>query len=156
MKTLTPKTHIAKVRQQNLTQIDRVCELLKWTREQFCKHQYHEYENFVKLACVDFPEIANDIRYSPIFRGMFNHTWMQRTEAEFIPFANDMTAPTFDFIVSFNQVRKPVLEGVEYSEGLPYGAAYLVEEYKLIHQSKRLFYDHAFANSYADIIDLII
>lgn len=156
MKTLTPKTHIGKVRQQNLTQIERVCELLNWTREQFCKHQYSQYEAFVKRACADLPEAANYLRYSKTFRGFFNHEWMIRTAAKFLPFATDMTMPTLELLKQVWNNGDVTLEGVEYSEGLPYGAAYLVEEYVLIHKAQRLFYDEAFAQSYANIIDLIL
>lgn len=148
MKTLTKhKTHIAQVRQVNATQIDRVCELLDWTKMQYCQHQYNEYEKFITRLCEDLPKATNPIRYSSIFRGFWCNEWMLRTELEFMPYADGVTEDIFEV----DQSGKLIID-----KGIEYGDSQLAYEYYQIHNAKGLFYNEGFAVKVGYIIDQIL
>lgn len=143
--TLTPKTHIGRIRLQNATQLQRVCELLKWTHEDYCRHQYEEYEEFVKRACIDIPESANKLRYSSVFRGFYNQQWTFRNIG-FIAYATEAIEPALYL----------TLEGVFCDEGVSPGHFKIIDEYKFLHCAKGLFYDGDFRTKYANVIDIIL
>lgn len=142
MKTLTKTTHIGQVRQANLTQIERVCELLGWTREQYCAQQYEVYEAYVARLCRGLPKAADYLRYSPVFRGWFNHEWMLRTALEFLPYAEKMCEDVCEVDISGELI---------YDEGLASGDVMLMQEYLFIHDARRLYYDEAMGRSYVGL-----
>lgn len=84
----TAKTHIAKIRQTDLTQIEEVCNLLGWSFERYCEHQFHNYNEFIDRLFSGYPvEMANQVRYSAVFRGFWNNEASLRNQTEFLPFA---------------------------------------------------------------------
>ena len=90
MNTITKNTtHISAVRAQQISQMQAVCEALRWTEEQYCLHQFEEYELFASAIAKDYPERRQQIRYSPVFRGFFNNEWAARND-EFLFFAYDV------------------------------------------------------------------
>ena len=147
MKTLTSATHIGKVRTQNLTQLQRVCELLNWSHEKYCNHQFSQYEDFINRACRDLPKAENLLRYSSIFRGFYNQEWSLRTQSDFLPHAIEMTK----HICEVDRCGDLI-----YVEGVPNGHYTLVAEYLTLHEARGLFYDEVFAVKYCNIIDLIL
>lgn len=148
MKTLTKKTtHIAKIRQLNASQIERVCELLGWTRMQYCEYQYDQYEKYIALLCADLPGLKKHLRYSPTFRGFFCNEWLKRNEAEFVLFASDVTEDRYEVDI----------DGLLcIDEGLPLGDEMLKYEYHQIHNAKRLFYDEKLTEMAGYIINQIM
>lgn len=125
--TLQHTTHITRTRQERATLIERICELLNWSHDQYCWHQYEQYELFLSQICAGYPVIYYQLRYSSVFRGFFNITWDVRTKQEFLPFAKDFEP----------------------------GDAYLVDEYLLIHNYRRLLNDDEFMMEYNHILRLI-
>lgn len=121
------KTHISKIRACHHDQLEQVCELLNLTAEQYCWHQYKQYERFVAQACAGHQEIKKLIRHSPIFRGFWNNEWAQRNEQQFLPYAYEC----------------------KYDEN------YIMEEYKFIHSADRLYNDEEFYNRFESIVKLI-
>ncbi|MBD1394292.1 hypothetical protein [Mucilaginibacter glaciei] len=110
------RTHIALVRAENNSQLSEVCELLEWTEEHYCKHQFYQYQMFVKSLCEGWPAVRFEIEYSPLFRGFFNNEWSSRNDTDFLPFSYDCK---FD-------------------------VPYMLEEYLFIHSYKRLLNDELF------------
>ena len=146
MKTLTQNTHIATVRQLNQSTCEQICGLLQWDWERFCRHQYDCYEAFVSKACETLPYAKEVLRYSSVFRGWFCNEWIKRNEAEFLPFAIDLTSVPFGFV-----------DGrFEEFELVPKGDIYLIDEYLTINCPNRLYYDDEFGLKYSVIVEEIL
>ncbi len=79
-------THIQEMRNLYESQLQEVCELLNWTPQQYCWHQYREYERFVHQVTLyaQTYEFKDRIRHSATFRGFWNNEWEQRNRNEFI------------------------------------------------------------------------
>jgi hypothetical protein len=99
MKTLTKKlkTVVAKAPKKlsliektnllNQTQLTEICGMLRWTEQQYCDHQYEQYEAFLKRALFGaHPNIFNRVRYSTLMRGLWNNEWIRRNKG-FLPLA---------------------------------------------------------------------
>ena len=120
-------THIAKIRKQQSTQLEEVCSLLKWSEEQYCWHQYEQYERFIHVNCGTMIYLRRELRYSNLFRGFWNNAWAKRNEVEFLPFAYECK----------------------------YDSDYLLEEYLHINSYERLLHNTEFMNEYDQILKLI-
>jgi len=84
----TAKTHIAKVRQSDRSQIEEVCNLIGWSFDRYCEHQFSNYIEFVDRLFAGWPtEMANQVKYSSVFRGFWNNEASYRNQTEFLPFA---------------------------------------------------------------------
>lgn len=127
MKAIAEKTHIARVRSRNEHQLEEVCELLAWTPEQYCWHQYQQYERFVRNLCFNKPDLLEWIRYSATFRGFWNNEWAARTDQNFMPFAYDCK----------------------------YDVEMITEEYLHLNDAIRLIHDEGFYNRFENILKLI-
>lgn len=121
------ETHIGKVRSRNKSQIHQVGELLGWTDQQYCNHQFDEYCKFVERLSHDYPIVRKQILYSAYFRGMWNSEWMVRNESEFIPYA------------------------IEACFDLPE----ITAEYLFVHSHVRLLHDEGFMSRYSRVLKLI-
>lgn len=143
----TTLTHIAKVRAANATQLETVCDLLNWTKEKYCKHQFFVYEELIKKLNEGLPKAEKALRYSPHFRGYFNDLWTARTKTEFLPFATDLVNDVVELDENYHLFVEP---------GINKGDHYLVAEYMLIHSPQRLAYDDEFTDQYMNIIDKIL
>lgn len=160
MKTLT--THIAKVRQQHLSQIDEVCQLLDWTHQQYCQHQFEQYQAFISILFKNYPELIKEVEYSAVFRGFWNKEAAKRN-AEWLAFARSQTRLEVILEVEdvFRQAQQPKvedeIEGIYLNvlQPLPYGDDYLVGEYLFEHRAKRLLIDQEFMNNYYHTLKLI-
>ncbi|MBD3748541.1 MAG: hypothetical protein IE931_03500 [Sphingobacteriales bacterium] len=145
MKTLATKTsHIAKVRQANQRQKERVCELLGWDESQYCEHQFEVYQKLLNAIHGDCPAIGARLLTSECFRGFFNAQWEKRNREEFLGIVElqdgDWTVtPTGDLV-----------HEVIHSED-----DYNYQEYIFIHNTERLMNDEAFLDAYSKIFDLI-
>lgn len=129
MKTLIKQqTHIGKVRQEDLTVTQKTQQLLGWSHDQYCNHQYDQYEAFIARECFDHPVIKQQLRVSETFRGFWNNEWIIRNQQEFLPFASDCTM----------------------------GDAYIEEEYLFINNHQRLINDIFFMNKYESVLRLIL
>ncbi len=97
MKTLTtqPTSLMARARRRQTSQIPEVCELLNWSHQQYCDHQYEQYELFITRKCEGYPKICRQLRYSPIFSGFWTNAWAQRNQVDFLPFAGDKLSKTY-------------------------------------------------------------
>ncbi|MGZ3753615.1 MAG: hypothetical protein ACXVAY_01570 [Mucilaginibacter sp.] len=126
MKTLI-KSHITKERERQMTTMEAVCDLLNWTKSDYCWYQYAQYERFVCRLAIDYPEMRTWLRYSAVFRGFWNREWAARDEKEFMPFAYDVK---FD-------------------------AKELLSEYLYLNDHLTLIYDEAFYNRFEHILKLI-
>lgn len=127
MNVIATKTHIGKVRSRNKSQIHEVSELLGWTDQQYCNHQFDEYCKFVEKLSHNFPGVRDQILYSPYFRGMWNSEWMIRNEYDFIPYATDTCFDVPEITI----------------------------EYLFIHSHVRLLQDEAFMSRYSGVLKLI-
>jgi hypothetical protein len=129
MKTLSKQsTHIGKVRESDLTTTEQVQKVLEWTHEQYCNHQYEEYESFLARENIEHPVICQELRYSEIFRGFWINEWTLRNQQEFLPFALDCEMDV----------------------------AYITDEYLFINNHKRLINDHFFMDKYEYMLNLIL
>jgi len=147
MKTLTKKTHIAKVRQANREGIQQVCHLLQCSEQDYCNYIFDQYCKFIEDRYKGFPDVvANKILFSPVFRGVFNNAVASRDEAEFIPFAVDVT----EEITIVNSSGD-----LDVIEAIPLGGDYLVYEWMQIHSYKRLLMDDQFINQFEHCLNLI-
>lgn len=99
MKTLIKQqTHISKVRQFDLTVTEQIQQLLGWSHEQYCNHQYEQYEAFLARECSNHPVIQQQLRYSETFRGFWNNEWIIRNQQEFLPFASECASDAADIV----------------------------------------------------------
>jgi hypothetical protein len=93
MKTTSIKTK--KTNLINLTrikgnfQMKQICSFFDWTDQQYCDHQYQQYEEFLAFRMRHYDHSTfNKVRYSPLMRGFWNNEWIRRNEDIFIPTAN--------------------------------------------------------------------
>lgn len=126
MKATTP-THIARIRQSSASHAEKVQALLHWTHEDYTTIQFKEYCLFVELISEGYPEVRNEILYSPVFRGFWNNEWNRRDKEEFLENALDSGLP------------RDILE----------------TEYFFLHSSEALLEDDAFMFRYAQILKMI-
>lgn len=150
MKTLIkPRKEInqsAKVVALSDQQVSEVCRLLHWTAEQYYEHQYGQYELFLARALFSARiEVYNQVRYSPLMRGLWINEWIQR-DMKFLPFGRE-----FHFAgVVEHEDGKLVLY-------LPLDNTLesLVDEYEFIHNGKRLYSDEHFMTKFYHVLQLI-
>lgn len=121
------ESHIAQVRQSDLTLTQKVQNILGWSHQQYCNHQYEQYEAFIARECAMHPDIAQILRYSETFRGFWNNEWIIRNQQEFMSFAPD------------------AVDGIDE-----------VDEYMYIHSHQRLINDMFFMNKYECILKQIL
>jgi len=122
-----PRTRIARIREENSSQMDEICQLLGWTTDEYCWNQFREYQLFVAELCAGWPEVRREVEYSPVFRGFFNNEWNLRNENEFLPTAYEMK----------------------------YDSWFLLREFRDIHDYKALLDDERFMMKYEQIRGLI-
>jgi len=103
-------------------------DFIEFSYEEFCNHQFENYENFVSLDFNQYPGLAKTIRYSAAFRKFWNVEWLYRNQTEFLPFAEDCS-------LSVKELR---------------------HEYFFMHSPERLLNQPAFLNRYEDILKSII
>ena len=148
MKTaLKTNTHVAQVISDNLNQMQTVCELLNWTEQQYCNFQFEQYEAFIDMMFYGYPEIfANSVKHSPSFRGFWNCQVAERNRLDFIDFAKAET----------EELHEVNMDGelIPY-KALPFGDAYIVDEFMFIHNPKRLMHDEEFMIQYNHTLKLI-
>jgi len=120
------KTHIGKIRASQSEQKDDVCAVLGLTHGQYCWHQYRQYERFVARVCAGHPQHRDTIRHSPIFRGFWNNEWTDRN-----------------------------IEFLEFAYECKFDEAYMMDEYKFIHNADRLYNDEEFYSRFESILKLI-
>ncbi|MGV3705423.1 MAG: hypothetical protein ACO1NU_08595 [Arcticibacter sp.] len=147
MKTLTKTSHIAKVRQQDQIQMQRICEILMWSEVEYCNHQFEEYTNFLTRMFFGFPEaMLKQVMHSKVMRGFWNNEWTYRNQVEFLPFADEMTEDVTEVDPSGELVYMPKTE---------HGDAGLVGEYMFIHGYRALMQDELFMFRYNNILELV-
>lgn len=147
MKTLTKKTHIAKVRQQNQEGMAQVCQLLGWSKQQYCDYLFEQYCQFIDSTYPGFPDIlTRRVLYSPLFRGLFNNNSAKLDQSEFLPFAIDVTTPLW--VVTNDGELMEI-------ETIPIGSDYLADEWMHIHSHKRLMDDQPFIDQFNHVLTLL-
>lgn len=149
MKTaLSKPTHIEAVRDMAYNQMLQVCNYMGWTEDQYNAHQLEQYEEFMKIRFQGFPEVMmNEVRYSPIMAGLWKNEWIIRNQNDFLYIAmadmeESMTVNelgTLEHYVPDEFVRSSVRE-----------------EYRWIHNAKRLANDDGFMKQFNQVIKLII
>ncbi|MGB4776125.1 MAG: hypothetical protein WBP45_13180 [Daejeonella sp.] len=120
-------THIGRIRKEQASQIEQVCDLLNWTHDEYCDHQYKEYEAFIARMFDGYPVMMQQVRYSSAFRGFWNNEWAIRNEIDFLPFAKECQMDE----------------------------AFIMEEYLYIHSHYRLMNDDDFLSKYNSALKLI-
>jgi len=125
MKT-TETTHIQQQLELILDEQSHAQELLRWTHEAYCLHQFGEYCAFVEVLTEGWLAVREDILYSPVFRGFWISEWTTRNRVEFLCFATDF--PDYH---------------------------YLKTEYLFIHSHERLLEEEEFMTKYGHLIKLI-
>ncbi|WP_286755471.1 hypothetical protein [Roseivirga sp. UBA838] len=85
----TNKTHIAKVRAAMQTTREQVQQLLGWDQQAYCDFQFQQYCAFVEKITDGWPQVRNDLMYSPVFRGFWNYEWNIRDQRDWLSFASD-------------------------------------------------------------------
>lgn len=147
MKTLTKKTHIATIRQDNQDGMMQVCHLLQWSEQQYCEYLFEQYYTFIQIRFKHaHVSEKNRVLYSKFFRGVFNNAAAHRDETEFIPYALEAT----EEIITVNPNGS-----LEVVQTIPIGGEYLVTEWKHIQSHRRLIEDGHFMAQYRHILELI-
>lgn len=124
MKTKTP--HIQQQRDLIQSGQDQAQNLLHWSHEEYCLHQFEEYCLFVEALTEGWPAVRQNILYSPVFRGFWNSEWSKRNQEDFLEFAPD--CPDYH---------------------------YLKTEYLFIHCHERLLEDEEFMARYSNLIRIL-
>jgi hypothetical protein len=144
MRTLTKTTtHIALAKQYNDKVMQQVCELLNWTPDHYCQHQYDVYESFLLQMEGDSPKVLAQLRHSPTFRGFWLNEWNKRTKEDFIIFA----------VLGYSNTSLDASGGIVYEESTCDDYDY--HEYMFVHSASRLMNDTAFLSAYEHILHLI-
>ncbi|MCH7400096.1 hypothetical protein MM236_19025 [Belliella sp. DSM 107340] len=126
MKTISPNTHIGKIRTEQRSDMSQVCNILGWTPEQYCRYQFKQYCAFVEALSTDWPKIREQILYSPVFRGFWNNEWANRDKYEFLSFAPDNADHSYN-----------------------------LSEYLFIHDHERLLEEDQFMIKYNNILKIL-
>ncbi|WP_286803409.1 MULTISPECIES: hypothetical protein [Sphingobacterium] len=128
-------------------QIQEICRLMKWTEQEYCDHQFEQYEIFLKRALFGAHiNVFNKVRFSPLMRGLWINEWMRRNEDIFLPMA-----------------RYNMFEGMEVNEKGILGTVvpdeesriYTSEEYYTLHNGKRLYADADMMVKFGHVLNLI-
>lgn len=152
MKTLAinrPKrvSLIEQTRIMNESQISTICSVLGWTEQQYCEHQFMQYEAFLNMIFENGSlSVGNKAKYSPIFRGFWNNQWMQRNE-EFLKIAKYVVFSGFEVDDSGELIK--VLPPDERC------IAKLDRDYRTLHDAKKLIVDHCFMDGFESVFTLI-
>lgn len=149
MRTAESKvTHIEAVRDVANEQMLAVCQYLGWTEFQYNSHQLEQYEEFMKIRFIDYPEeMMNEVRYSPIMSGLWKNEWIARNAIAFLPIASD------DMVESMCVNELGALEHYVPDDFIK---AQIYDEYLWIHSAKRLANDDEFMKQFNHVIKLII
>lgn len=148
MKTLTKTTRTAQIKQADFTQKQTVCNLLQWTEEMYGHFMFCQYDAFLNQLFFGYPEpFLNDVKHSAIFSGFWNNEIAHRNAIDFLPFAVELTTDQYDLLNDF--------AGVVFTEAVPKGDCYLVDEFMFIHSAKRLMHDDDFMHRYNHTLGLI-
>lgn len=126
MKPIAKKSHIAQIRERIESDQLTTQQVLLWSHEAFCHHQFEEYCAFVEELTEGWSQVREDILYSSVFRGFWISEWSLRNKVEFLPFA---------------------IESEDYE--------YVLDEYLFIHDHKRLLEEDEFMNRYAHLLKLL-
>ena len=146
MKTLTAKTHIATIRQQNETQIQKVCYLLGWSEMQYCNYQFETYTRFLTRMFHGWPEhFLNAALYSPVMRGYWNNQASDRNN-EFLLWGNELHESQSELTPEGSILTIP---------GVASGDPYYLEEFLFTHSVERLCNDKPFMDGYCQVIKMI-
>ncbi|PSL06568.1 hypothetical protein [Cecembia rubra] len=132
MKTLSPKSHIGKVRKASKDQKQEIQDLLMWSDDAYCRFQFREYCHFVETLTTGWLKVREQILYSPVFRGFWNNEWNAR-DREFLEFTDSFSKYPLD-----QQER-----------------VYCMTEYMLLHSHKALLEDDEFMMRYYQILKLL-
>ena len=129
MRTLTqPKTHIAQIRQTDKSLTEEVCNIIGWSHEEYCDYQFNNYIEFVDRMFDRWPaEMANQVKYSSVFRGFWNNEVSFRNQTEFLPFAK------------FEPTDSPVI----------------ISEFLYTHNPISLMHDDLFMMKYNSVLEII-
>lgn len=147
MKTLThPKQNdISLLRKSDQKQMQSVCEVLNWSEEQYCLHQFDEYDNFINRLNPDSPFIAQKLRYSPVFSGFWKNEWVKRTEKEFLIFA----------LQSYSKLEVTVAGKIGLRTEYATVDDYDLHEYLFLHSAIRLSQNYDFLKAYELVFNLV-
>jgi len=160
MKNLTKKiTHIESIRQVNTDQIQKVCELLDWTHQQYCDHQYEEFQALIKHICIGSAREQNFLLKSGEFRGFCNNEWIRRNQVNFLPYAADLSADVLELTydgVGKNYPYELTYGGVEYYAGVQAGDPLYLEEYLHLHSAQSIMCDADLREKFLVKIDKIL
>lgn len=154
MKTITAKKPanlqtalIEHMRILNETVISDICEIIGWTELEYCEHQYETYEAFAFYAFRrNNQQWSNKVRYSPIFRGLWNNEWLFRNE-KFISKARYDLFTGMEVDESGEIVTVPPPDHDVYQK--------LIYEYKTMHSAWKLRNNPLFMQKFYHALDLI-
>ena len=136
-------THIARAKQYNDKVMQQVCELLNWTEQQYCDHQYRIYEKIVDRLFYEMPKEQQSIRYSPVFRGFFINEWNKRTIVEFLSYA--VIADSETCIGADGSLNHQEISDSANDE----------QEYLFVHHQHKIIGDTTFLTSLNQALDII-
>jgi len=137
----------AKVVAMSERQVSEICLMLEWTEEQYYQHQYAQYEIFLARALFSArTEIYNQIRYSPLMRGLWNNEWLHRNSSDFLPYGREF---------HFAGVMEHEDGDLALYLPLENTLSSLVDEYEFIHHGKRLYSDEEFMIKFYHVLELI-
>lgn len=143
MKTLTKTTtHVSRAKEYNNSIMQQVCDLLNWTPDQYCNHQYACYEDTLHRLFYETPVVLEQLRLSPVFRGLFINEWNDRTKCDLLDQAmvqdsGTLLAPDGSFV--FQELDSSNDE----------------QEYLFIHSAHRLANDPEFLTAINQVMDLV-
>jgi len=106
----------------------RTREFIEYSHEEFCNHQFENYEAFVSQDFQQYPGLIKKVKYSSMFRKFWNAEWLYRNKTEFLPFAETCSLSVKD------------LRG----------------EYLFMHSTERLLNQPDFISRYEDLLKEII
>lgn len=160
MKTISiSKTHISHIRKENQSQIDDVCCLLGWSRQDYCQHQFEVYDLFIDLMYPDAEKLAKTVKYHKSYTGFFINEWMRRNKEQFMPFAlmyledavmfdEDGVSATEETLIRNAWVELNLQVGVKIVNDPIASDEHVFEEYLIIHSAKALFNDPVFCKRF--------
>lgn len=119
-------THIQQQRELILDEQSHVRELLRWSNEDYCMHQFGEYCAFVEALTQGWEAVREDILYSPVFRGFWISEWTTRNRLDFLCFADE--CPDYHYVKT---------------------------EYLFLHSHERLLEEEAFMIRYGHLIKIL-
>lgn len=141
-------THIETLKTADANDMQTICQLLNWSVEQYCEHQFLNYLAFLKRRFHGQPiQALNRVMYSKTIRGFFNNEWSKRNHNDYLPFALDSNEHSQSNVCS----KGTLYICWDYTAFQDF----LIDEYMYVHNPAMLINDRDFLTRFNNTLNIL-